>query len=109
MIVGTPCQLKVMEKMLKDKYQELIKVCIFCKQQKTLNSTRFLAKVMKTKVPVNLLFTVCYRGKGWPGIVNVDGAQLSWNKAAQLPLEEGCGLCRCNICETRLGWKQMLI
>ena len=49
MIVGTPCQLKVMEKMLKDKYQELIKVCIFCKQQKTLNSTRFLAKVMKTK------------------------------------------------------------
>ena len=99
MIVGTPCQLKVMEKMLKDKYQELIKVCIFCKQQKTLNSTRFLAKVMKTKVPVNLLFTVCYRGKGWPGIVNVDGAQLSWNKAAQLPFGRrlwtvpGCNIC----------------
>lgn len=99
MIVGTPCQLKVMEKMLKGKYQELIKVCIFCKQQKTLNSTRFLAKVMKIKVPASLLFTVCYRGKGWPGIVNVDGAHLSWNKAAQLPFGRrlwtvpGCNIC----------------
>ncbi|MFR5897294.1 MAG: hypothetical protein ACLUGY_23555 [Phocaeicola massiliensis] len=46
-----------------------------CKQQKTLDSTRFLAKMMGTSVPPNLKFDR-YRGDGWPGIVRVDGFEL---------------------------------
>lgn len=99
MIVGTSCQLHALEKALKGKYNTLIKVCIFCKQQKTLDSTRFLAKVMGRKIPRDLKFSTRYRGDGWPGIVRVMGAELPWNRAAQLPFGRrlwtvpGCNIC----------------
>lgn len=99
MIVGTSCQLRAMEVTLKGKYKELIKICIFCKQQKTLDSTRFLAKAMGTKVPERLNFATRYRGDGWPGIVRVGEAELPWNRAAQLPFGRrlwtvpGCNVC----------------
>lgn len=100
MIVGTSCQLRAMEKALKGKYIDLIKVCIFCKQQKTLDSTRFLAKVMGTQVPNNINhLSTQYRGKGWPGIVRIMGSELPWNRAAQIPFGRrlwsvpGCNVC----------------
>lgn len=100
MIVGTSCQLRALEKALKGKYKELIKVCIFCKQQKTLDSTRFLAKAMGTQIPNNTnLLTAEYRGYGWPGIVQIMGAKLPWSRAAQLPFGRrlwsvpGCNVC----------------
>ena len=99
MIVGTACQLRALEKVVKNKCNTLIKVCIFCKQQKTLDSTRFLAKVMGTKIPENLNFSTCYRGTGWPGIVRVNESELPWNRAAQIPFGRrlwtvpGCDVC----------------
>lgn len=99
MIVGTSCQLRALEVALKGKYKELVKVCIFCKQQKSLNSTRFLAKVIGTKVPENLNFSTRYRGEGWPGTVRVREAELPWHRAAQLPFGRrlwtvpGCNIC----------------
>ena len=99
MIVGTSCQLRALEVALKGKYKELVKVCIFCKQQKTLDSTRFLAKTMGTKVPDNLNFSTRYRGEGWPGTVRVREAELPWHRAAQLPFGRrlwtvpGCDVC----------------
>lgn len=99
MLVGTSCQLRALEVALKGKYKELIKVCIFCKQQKTLESTRFLAKVMGTTVPKNLNFSTRYRGEGWPGIVRVREAELPYSRAAQLPFGRrlwtvpGCNVC----------------
>ena len=99
MIVGTSCQLRAMEKALKGKCKELLKVCIFCKQQKTLDSTRFLAKAMGVSLSDNLKISTRYRGKGWPGIVRVMGAELPWNRAAQLPFGRrlwsvpGCNVC----------------
>lgn len=100
MIVGTSCQLYAMEKALRGKYKELIKVCIFCKQQKTLESTRFLAKAMGAKLPKKTSdISTCYRGIGWPGIVRVMDSELSWNRAAQLPFGRrlwtvgGCNIC----------------
>lgn len=100
MIVGTSCQLWAMEGMLKGKCKELIKVCIFCKQQKTLESTRFLAKIMGS-APIDCKhpFSVRYRGMGWPGIVQVKGAELPYSRAAQLPFGRrlwtvpGCDIC----------------
>lgn len=99
MLVGTSCQLHALEKALKGKYSSVIKVCIFCKQQKTLDSTRFLAKVMGRKLPADLRFTATYRGDGWPGMVRVMGGELPWSRAAQLPFGRrlwtvpGCNIC----------------
>lgn len=99
MIVGTSCQLRALEIALKGKYQELIKICIFCKQQKTFDSTRFLAKAMGVKIPESLKVPIRYRGDGWPGIVRVREAQQLWNRAAVLPFGRrlwtvaGCDSC----------------
>lgn len=99
MIVGTSCQLRALEIALKGKYKEIIKVCIFCKQQKTLESTRFLAKVMGYEISENLKFSTRYRGDGWPGIVRVGEAELPYSRAAQLPFGRrlwtvpGCDVC----------------
>ena len=99
MIVGTACQLCALEKVVKNKCNTLIKVCIFCKQQKTLDSTRFLAKIMDTEIPKNLKFSTRYRGEGWPGIVRVNGSELPYSRAAQIPFGRrlwtvpGCDVC----------------
>lgn len=100
MIVGTTCQLNALEKALKGKYQQIIKICIFCKQQKTLNSTRFLAKMIGNS-PINIStpFKVQYRGMGWPGTVQIEETNLLWSRAAQLPFGRrlwtvpGCNIC----------------
>lgn len=98
-VVGTSCQLRSMNATLKGKADEIIRVCIFCKQQKTLDSTRFLAKMMGTRVPENRKFFVRYRGQGWQGIVRVNEAMLPWNRAASLPFGKrlwtvpGCNVC----------------
>lgn len=98
-LVGTSCQLRAMNAALKGKADETIRICIFCKQQKTLDSTRFLARIMGTKIPENLKFSTRYRGNGWPGIVRVNGFELPWNRAAQIPFGRrlwtvpGCDIC----------------
>lgn len=98
-VVGTSCQLRAMSAALKGKADEMIRICIFCKQQKTLDSTRFLAKMMGTKVYGNNEFFVRYRGWGWPGIVRVNESELPWNRAAQIPFGRrlwtvsGCNVC----------------
>lgn len=99
MIVGTACQLRALEKVVKNKCNILIKVCIFCKQQKTLDSTRFLAKVMGIEIPKNLKFSIRYRGTGWPGIVRMNESELPYSRAAQIPFGKrlwtvpGCNIC----------------
>ncbi|MEZ3591646.1 MAG: Coenzyme F420 hydrogenase/dehydrogenase, beta subunit C-terminal domain [Muribaculaceae bacterium] len=106
MIVGTSCQLRALEPALKGKYKTLIKVCIFCKQQKTLDSTRFLAKAMGTRVPENLKFSTRYRGEGWPGIVRVREAALPYSRAAQLPFGRRLWTVPgCNVCGDPFGWE----
>lgn len=98
-VVGTSCQLRSMSAALKGKVDEIIRICIFCKQQKTLDSTRFLAKIMGTKIPENLNFFVRYRGQGWQGIVRVNESELPYSRAAQLPFGKrlwtvlGCDIC----------------
>lgn len=99
MIIGTACQLKAMNKTAQQKCKELIKVCIFCKQQKTLDSTRFLAKIIGEKVDLNHPCKIQYRGNGWPGTVYIKNSKLAWNRAAQLPFGRrlwtvpGCDIC----------------
>lgn len=98
-VVGTACQLKAMNVALKGKAEEMLRICIFCKQQKTLGSTRFLAKIMGARIPGNLKFFARYRGEGWPGIVRVGESELPYSRAAQIPFGrrlwtvEGCNSC----------------
>jgi len=104
MIVGTACQLRALEKVVKNKCNILIKVCIFCKQQKTLDSTRFLAKIMGTEIPENLKFFARYRGQGWPGIVRVNGFELPYSRAAQIPFGRRLWtVAGCNVCGDSFG------
>lgn len=99
MIIGTSCQLRALEKIAKYKCNELIKICIFCKQQKTLDSTRFLAKIIGEKINNDKMFYAQYRGTGWPGIVKINNSSLPWHRAAQLPFGRrlwtvpGCDVC----------------
>lgn len=99
LLVGTACQLRALNTVIKNKCQEIIRVCIFCKQQKSLDSTRFLAKIMNTRIPENLNFTFSYRGNGWPGMVKINEGKLPWHRAAQIPFGKrlwtvpGCNVC----------------
>lgn len=99
MIVGTSCQLRALEKIAKSKCNELITICIFCKQQKTLDSTRFLAKIVGEEINNEKKFYAQYRGTGWPGIVKINNSSLPWHRAAQLPFGRrlwtvpGCDVC----------------
>ncbi len=98
-LVGTSCQLYALEKALKGKYEKLIKVCIFCKQQKTLGATKFLSKLLGTRVKTPYTFTSQYRGTGWPGVVRINDKSIAWEKAAGLPFGRrlwcvpGCDIC----------------
>lgn len=103
-VVGTSCQLRAMNTALKGKADEIIRVCIFCKQQKTLDSTRFLAKIMGTKIPKNLKFSTRYRGIGWPGIVRVNESELPYSRAAQIPFGRRLWtVSGCNVCGDSFG------
>lgn len=103
-VVGTSCQLRAMNAVLKVKAEEIIRVCIFCKQQKTLESTRFLAKIIGTKIPENLKFFARYRGKGWPGIVRVNESELPYSRAAQIPFGRRLWtVAGCNVCGDAFG------
>lgn len=99
MIVGTACQLKALDKTVKNKCNKLIKVCIFCKQQKTLDSTKFIAKMMGVHIDENQKFQVQYRGNGWPGLVIINKKELPYGRASQLPFGRrlwtvpGCDIC----------------
>ena len=98
-VIGTSCQLKAINSILKGKADEIIRICIFCKQQKTLDSTRFLAKIMGANISENKEFFVRYRGLGWPGIVRVKESELPYSRAAQIPFGRrlwtvpGCDIC----------------
>ena len=98
-MVGTACQLRAMNAVLRGKADDVTRVCIFCKQQKTLDSTRFLAKMMGERVQEKEKFFVRYRGLGWPGIVRVGESKLPYSMAASIPFGRrlwtvgGCNVC----------------
>ena len=99
MLVGTSCQLYALERALKGMYDELVKVCIFCKQQKTLECTKWLGKVSGSKISTKGDFAVEYRGHGWPGFVRINDNSIAWERAAGLPfgrrlwIVPGCNIC----------------
>ncbi|WP_237671703.1 Coenzyme F420 hydrogenase/dehydrogenase, beta subunit C-terminal domain [Syntrophus gentianae] len=97
LVVGTPCQLLAMEAFYRSTKVRLIKICILCKQQKTFNFSRFMAKRLGVtdykSVPIQ------YRGDGWPGKIAIGTKKMCWEEAAALPYSKrlwsvpGCFFC----------------
>lgn len=108
LIVGTSCQLKGMKKALRGRCEELLSICIFCKQQKTVDSTAFLCKESKFgKYNKSDVFPQ-YRGNGWPGVINLNSAhnktELQYETAAQLPFGRRLWTVKgCNVCGDPFG------
>lgn len=98
MIVGTSCQIRALRIALKGRYDSLISVVIFCKQQKHYGATRFMAKACGAG-KIGDQFRARYRGDGWPGTVSINGHTMTWSRAAQLPFGRrlwsvpGCNIC----------------
>lgn len=101
MVVGTACQLRAIDAYLRmTKFDgSIVKVCIFCKQQKTSDATRFMAKMAGTGYAPGHNECIRYRGNGWPGSVEINGASLDYRRAATLPFGHrlwsvpGCNVC----------------
>ena len=100
LIIGTACQLSALSKYARKQCSELYSICIFCKQQKTFYSTRFIAKMAGEKLRnIDDLRAVEYRGNGWPGRCKFNDKKIPWEKAATLPFGKklwcvpGCHIC----------------
>lgn len=99
MVIGTTCQLYAAEKVLKGKFEKIIKIVIFCKQQKTPEAMRFLAKYNRCKLPSNGCFDLSYRGDGWTGFSTMMGVKTPYKKFSYLAFGRrlwtvpGCNAC----------------
>ena len=102
MLVGTACQLIAADKMVKKKAEDIVKIAILCKQQKSLLLTQHFPSRLGLNFDVkdmNNISHISYRGKGWPGEVSINGRALDWEVAAALPYGKklwrvpGCRFC----------------
>ena len=99
LLIGTTCQLLAAEYFLKKKCEQLYKIALFCKQQKNLKSTCFLAKRTGFSPIDKNGAQVEYRGGNWPGQVKIGGKTMKWETAAALPYGKrlwrvpGCRMC----------------
>ncbi|BBO92878.1 hypothetical protein DSCOOX_60580 [Desulfosarcina ovata subsp. ovata] len=104
-IVGTTCQLLAASKLLKGRVDKIIRIAIFCKQQKHLGFTHFIKKRLRinTNEPVA---EVEYRGSGWPGKMSINKHSLDYEMAAAIPFGKRLWcLPACNFCPSPFGYK----
>lgn len=99
LIIGTSCQIKSAYHYLKHRTSKLYCLCIFCKQQKTIRSTQFMAKMLRTSIDITNKFSFQYRGNGWPGSVSINKKNINYSTASSLPFGKrlwsvpGCHIC----------------
>jgi coenzyme F420 hydrogenase subunit beta len=97
LVVGTNCQLLGAERFYRKKKEKLIKISLLCKQQKTYDFTKHVAK--RLNININKGDPVIYRGGGWPGTIKIGEKLLSWADAASFPYDKrlwsipGCRFC----------------
>ena len=70
LLVGLPCQIKGAKALLQLQQPslEVLSVALFCRQQKTLDFSRRILRMFEAPEPASI-FTLTYRGEGWPGTV----------------------------------------
>ena len=99
LIIGTPCQLMGAEKLLKNRVQQIYKIAVFCKQQKTLGFLKFMVKRLRVSLTREFDTEISFRGEGWPGKLKVGTEKMDWAQAAALPFGKrlwrvpGCRFC----------------
>lgn len=105
LIVGTTCQLIALQRYIKNKCKEVYSLCIFCKQQKSFESTKFIAKIAKVKINhFQDLKSFSYRGNGWPGYCSFNKKSIPWGIAAIMPFGRKLwSVPGCNICGNPFG------
>lgn len=98
LLVGTHCQLLAAERLLRPSDTlRLVKCCILCKQQKTLQFSRFIVRQFGSGDAQHA--PMQYRGDGWPGAMVLDGRHIPYDRAAALPFGKrlwcvpGCRFC----------------
>jgi len=98
-LIGTACQLRAAEQLIKKKAEKVIKVALYCKQQKTLGFARFLAKRLGVELDLEKFTPISFRGNGWPGQVNIEHKTMAYEVIAALPFGKrlwrvpGCRFC----------------
>lgn len=105
LLVGTSCQLSALKEYLKNRCNNIYTLCIFCKQQKTFESTKFIAKLAGVKLNnFNDLKSFSYRGNGWPGYCSFNKKDIPWGVAAIMPFGRKLWIVPgCNICGNPFG------
>lgn len=105
LLVGTTCQLLALHRYVKNKCKQVYSLCIFCKQQKTFESTKFIAKLAENKIDTfNEITSISYRGNGWPGYCTFNTNKIQWNMAAIMPFGRKLWMVPgCNICGNPFG------
>jgi coenzyme F420-reducing hydrogenase beta subunit len=105
LIVGTTCQLLALSQYLKNKCKKIYTLCIFCKQQKSFESTKFIAKLSGINLKkFNDIESFSYRGNGWPGYCSFNRKKIAWEKAALMPFGKKLWMVPgCNICGNPFG------
>ena len=84
-VIGCPCQLAAVQ-LLVGKKTRLIKIAIYCKQQKHLGFAEYVAKSIGQKFCMHENITpVRWRGDGWPGTVSMGGVKLIHEEIAAVP------------------------
>lgn len=103
LVIGTNCQLMGMDLFYRTSNVRLIKVALLCKQQKSFEFTRFIAR--RLGIGTDLRTPVRYRGNGWPGKVKVGKKELRYEDAAALPYGKKLWMIPgCRFCAHPLGW-----
>jgi len=96
-VAGTHCQLLAVDAFYKHSDVKLIRIGLLCKQQKTLDFSRFIAK--RLGVDDYRTTPIRYRGEGWPGLIKIQDKEMLYEKAASLPFGKrlwsvpGCRFC----------------
>lgn len=98
LLVGTTCQLQGAFRLLKKRYDKIYSIAVFCKQQKTLHTSRHFARRLGTAFSL-LGPPMQYRGEGWPGLVRLGERAEPYKKMAAFPYRQrlwripGCRSC----------------
>ncbi len=104
LVIGTNCQLTGMSLFYRNSSVNLVKIALLCKQQKTFEFTKFIARRLKLK-GINYSTPIKYRRYGWPGSMEIEGKKLRYEDAAALPYGKKLWMIQgCRFCTHPLGW-----
>lgn len=104
LVVGTHCQLIGIERFFRKCEIEIVRIAIFCKQQKTLRYAQFIGR--RLGITVGLNTPLRFRGENWPGQTRICDRSIGYEDAAGLPYGKRLWTVPgCEYCTNPLGLK----